>query len=199
MPARMGFTLLELAVTIAILMVVVPAAYEGVVAMKARAYGEHLKARTLAGLSSAGSSLASAVRNSYGVDYAGTSAGSDGDDRLSLYVDKQERHKLAIWVERDAASDVARLVASYDGGPPSPLHSNLLYVRKFDVAASPDPRASPARADDQPWVSVAVDARSRSPLGRETDDAMLASYQKSSAASYARWTLRNFVPTSLKR
>lgn len=196
---RAGFTLLELVVAIAILAIVVPLAYEGYLGLKQRSYSAQLKSGTLAGLASLNAQVSLVVRNAYGVDYAATKTESDGSDEIALWADKQERHRLRLFMERDKASDVSRLMAQYDGGVPQPLHSNLLYVTRLDFTVSPDPRAFPARADDQPWVGLSVEARSRSPLSRETDGAQLAAYQKSKEALTGRWTIRNFSPTSLKR
>lgn len=197
--SRAGFTLLELVVAIAILAIVVPLAYEGYLGLKERSYAAQLKSGTLAGLASLNAQISLAVRNSYGVDYGATKTDSDGADEIVLLADKQERHRLKIYLERDKAADVSRAMAQYDGGVPQPLHSNLLYVTRLDFTVSPDPRAFPARADDQPWVGLSVEARSRSPLLRETDDAQLPAYQKSKEALTGRWTIRNFAPSSLKR
>ena len=194
-----GFTLVELTLAIALMLIFIPVAYEGYLSMKMRSFEAQVRANTLAGVASLNAEVSLAVRNAYGIDYAGTSASSDGADVLSLFADKQERHKLTLYVERDVASDVSRLMAKYDSDPPKPLHSNLLFLSKFDVSTSPDPRADGTRADDQPWVSMKLSARSRSPLERETDAGVLAAYQKSQESLYGRWTLRNFSPSSLKR
>lgn len=99
--------------------------------------------------------LSNIVRNSYGISYDDTSPGTD-NGTLTLYTDKHERNKVSIYVVKDEDRDVSRVYVRYNSDAPQPLHSTALFVTKFLVQASPNPKGNPSALEDQPWVSAEI-------------------------------------------
>lgn len=100
---------------------------------------------------------------------------------------------------KDEDKDVSRAYVRYNSDPPQPLHSTALFVTKFLVRTSPNPKGNAAALEDQPWVSAEIAGRSRSLLERPTDDNFFRNYEKAKTQLYGRWVLRNYVPSSLKK
>lgn len=85
-----------------------------VVFMEERSVEIEARANSVAEASVANSLVSNILKNSYGIVYGETSV-SDENGKIVVYGDKLEKDKTAIWLQKDAASDVSRLVASRNG------------------------------------------------------------------------------------
>lgn len=137
------------------------------------------------------------ILGAYGVDYSKT--GWDGtNDRLTLITDKQEKTKISIFIRKDASKDISQLCYQYDDADPIPIMSASSYVTKFRIITTADPRSSPARIDDQPFVTYEIETRSRSPMKKQTSDALLDQFGTKTLRKTGTSIVGNFVPSSLK-
>ncbi len=188
------FTLIELLIALTIWMIVTVVVFHFVVDFRKQLYLTKIKSQSQTNISIVNLQLWGMVKNSYWIDYDQVDLSTDLD-KIVLYTDKLENNTLSIYVKQDLDNDISRIYLS-QWWQEIPLHSTALFIEEFNIEVSP--KSTGTFTDIQPWVSMDIVARTRSPLLQPTDDKYYDLYNRSDSHLKWRWVIRNFVPSSIK-
>lgn len=194
---RFWFTLVEILFVSTIMIILIPQVYDFLLSLKQYSNLNYLKSKTISEVAFVNTRLSNIIKNAYGINYGELTTTWDLDT-LVLYTDKLETDKIQIYIERDLSKDISRLMIKYNLNNPKPLHSTRLFVEKFNVVTSDNPASDSQYLEIQPFVSVDLEARTRSLLEIQDHEEYDTLYNKSSTAIHGSWVLRNYTPSSLK-
>lgn len=192
-----GFTLVELIISTAVLGILAVSVNAFIQDIRMNTIHLDMKVRALSEITIANDALSNIVNNSYGIVYEEVNS-SDDLGKIVLYTDKLEKNKVSIYIEQDLSKDLSRIMVQRNSETPIPLHSDALFIEKFRISTSPNPKGNQSLTEVQPWISFSILWRNRSMLEQPTDDAYYQWYEKSKVPLYGRFVLRNYVPSSLK-
>lgn len=188
------FTLIELLIALTIWMIVTVVVFNFVVDFRKQLYLTKIKSQSQTNISIVNLQLWGMVKNSYWIDYDQVDLSTDLD-KIYLYTDKLENNTLSIYVKQDLDNDISRIYLS-QWWQEIPLHSTALFIEEFNISISP--KSTGLFTDIQPWVSIDIVARTRSPLLQPIDDKYYDLYNRSDSHLKWRWVIRNFVPSSIR-
>jgi len=193
--SKKGFTLIELLFAVSMLIVITPFVYNFLIDFSKKIYLNDIKVKSLTNTMVVNSTVSGIIGNSYGIDYSTLDVWSNLDT-ISLYTDKLEQNSISIYVKQELEKDISRLYIS-KWGIEYPLHSTDLFIEKFNIDTSPQPVWN--FIDIQPWASLNISGRTRSPLEEPTEDQYYDMYNKSEMTLYSgKRLIRNYVPSSWK-
>jgi hypothetical protein len=155
------------------------------------------QAKTISEMNTLSATLSNIAKNSYGIVYEDVDS-TNTIGKVVVYDDKLEQNKTEIYIEKNDDSDISRVMIRRNGWPPFALHSSTLYITRFKVDTSQNPKSDTRALEDQPWISFSIEARRRSLLEKQTDDTFYTELEKTAMSLETKYVLRNYTPSSLK-
>jgi hypothetical protein len=128
------------------------------------------------------------IKNSYGISYSHYEDNAQFD-KITLYDDKLEKNTIELYVKQELDKDISR-VYLYKDNREIPLHSTKLFITELSIEIPNRDLVT------QPFVSLYIKGRSRSPLEIPTDDRFYDLYNKSESSLRGRWIIKNYVPST---
>lgn len=180
------FTLIEAMASLTLLWMMFAVFYVSLDFQQQHNLQNNLQQESLLNINSVSDKVSSFIKNSYGI-----SRSESNVDKLVLFSDKLERNKISIYLKKDNAKDISRIFY-FDWFKETPLNGSNLYITKLEFWYPVFDK------DLQPFVSINIKWKTRSPLLNAAQDRYFNIYNKSESQLYWRWVIRNYVPSSNK-
>lgn len=185
---KKAFSLVEIIIALGILVIILPSFISILVLWNNRLTLDRIRTESSANISIVNNILHRIIKNSYGISYSHYEDNAQFD-KITLYDDKLEKNTIELYVKQELDKDISR-VYLYKDNREIPLHSTKLFITELSIEIPNRDLVT------QPFVSLYIKGRSRSPLEIPTDDRFYDLYNKSESSLRGRWIIKNYVPST---